>query len=207
MEDKGEEGEEGEASILLGTGEDEDDEEQETGGTTSMSMDAATLASPDVDDACGELYRDLLAVAGDGLLGADRCGADEAGSTGRGDGVGREVDEGDSQLPPVPDASAASTIAGIALRNGQGNVTAPTYMSDKVARCKLCGVVISRDMLAIEVSFPRQPFCTHLLTFAFQTCRYIPPNPPNPHRRSRRRIWIFAVRRRPTALGVEPWAL
>lgn len=186
--DEGEgDGEEGEASILLGTGGDDDEEEEvETAGITSLSQQ---LASGSGDDAGGGLYQNLPDV-----------GAEETGSTGRGDGVGREVDEGDSELPPVPDASAASAIAGIALRNGQGNVTAPTYMSDKVARCKLCGVVISRDMLAIEVRLDPSTFPYTL----FPSLTSILLSPPST---SCRRIWRFAAPARPTARGVAPWAL
>ena len=100
------------------------------------------------------------------LLGAgsideeDGMFAEELLTQEMGDGVGREVDESDSHLPPVPDASAAASIAGIALRTGNAsgsssaganNAAAPASASGAGgARCKTCGLVISRDMLAIE---------------------------------------------------------
>jgi len=54
-----------------------------------------------------------------------------------GDGVGREVDESDTELPPVPTESAAQLIA--------KQVTKETY-----ARCKTCGATTGRDVESIE---------------------------------------------------------
>ena len=137
MQEGGEKENEDNVDFLLGTGDDDDGKEggeifQDTVVEAGLGDSALPLT---LTDASSELLEGL------GLAES---------ATGRGDGVGREVDEADMQLPPVPDASAAAAIEGIALRNGQGNVTSASYMSDKVARCKVCGVVISRDMLAIE---------------------------------------------------------